>query len=194
MDQFEMVPRYKHREMMPNAAGVYGIYSEGSGKWYIGKSVCIKRRIADHLRSLRLNKHRNHALQNSYNKYAGMCFYVCVLELCDSIVASEKERTWIPRCYSYTNGFNMTDGGENGSHNAFVRHKISKSLKGRKRPPFSAEWRKNMSNERKKRTMSPEVRAKISASLKGRVFSDEWRAKLSAGQKRSRCVNEGGAI
>ena len=167
------------REKIPSSCGVYGLYIEPSGRWYVGKSVSVKRRLCRHFSQLRRGVHKNAMMQSSYNKHNRCGLFACMLEECRPGQASIRERVWVKRIGSYGGGFNMTDGGENGTHCESVRRKISASLIGRKRPPFSDEWRRNMSEERKTRHMSQAVRDKISQRLKGRVFTDEWKRKIS---------------
>lgn len=47
------------------------------------------------------------------------------------------------------------------------RKNISEALKGRKRPPFSKEWRERMSKNRKGKKFGEEHRKRISEGLKG---------------------------
>ena len=84
---------------------------------------------------------------------------------------NQREIFWIAYHGSYGRGFNLTKGGDGGS--PFLNHKhtdeakkkiskagkgkaksqdhkdkIGKSKEGKKRSPFSVEWRKNMSNSK----------------------------------------------
>jgi hypothetical protein len=64
--------------------------------------------------------------------------------------------------------------------------KVSNSLKGRKRKPFSIEHCRNISKAKKGISLKPlsdEHRKKLSEAAKGRVFSDSHRAKLSEAKR-----------
>jgi predicted GIY-YIG superfamily endonuclease len=49
--------------------GVYIINNKLNGHNYIGSSINIKQRFAQHKSTLRHNTHRNQHLQNAWNKY-----------------------------------------------------------------------------------------------------------------------------
>lgn len=50
-------------------AGVYQIYNKETNKRYIGSSINIERRLKEHKRNLKANRHSNQHLQNAWNKY-----------------------------------------------------------------------------------------------------------------------------
>lgn len=52
-----------------DVSGVYKIVNVATKKCYVGQSVNIKKRVKEHFRLLRNNKHTNPRLQNSFNKY-----------------------------------------------------------------------------------------------------------------------------
>lgn len=98
---------------------IYLIRSKVNKKVYIGKTMDSIKRLPQHKRKLKINKHHNRYLQRHYNKYTNGnfedVFEYTILE--DSIKESEigeRERYWIS-VYDATNrkkGFNMTIGGE----------------------------------------------------------------------------------
>jgi group I intron endonuclease len=49
--------------------GIYRITNLATQECYVGQSRNLKKRIADHFRLLRLNKHPNSRLQSAYNTY-----------------------------------------------------------------------------------------------------------------------------
>ena len=72
-----------------------------------------------------------------------------------------------------------------------ARRKLSESLKGRKRPPFSEEWKRKLSESHKMKIseshkgskMSEEQKRKISEAKKGSHHSEETRMKMSLARK-----------
>jgi predicted GIY-YIG superfamily endonuclease len=64
-----------------------------------------------------------------------------------------------------------------------TKAKMSATTKGRKRPPFSDEWKENIRIGMKNVTPSPEARAKISKANKGRIKSPEECANISKAKK-----------
>jgi very-short-patch-repair endonuclease len=71
-----------------------------------------------------------------------------------------------------------------------TRRKMSLARKGKKRPPFSDEWKRNMSIGMKGRRNSEETREKISDSLKGLIRTPEHCANISAAKKGMRLSEE----
>ena len=58
-----------------DVCGIYKIVNTKNNHCYVGQSIRAKKRIKEHFRLLRLNKHTNQHLQNSYNKYGADSFY-----------------------------------------------------------------------------------------------------------------------
>lgn len=50
-------------------SGVYQIYNTETNKRYIGSSIDVQRRLKEHLRNLKANRHCNQHLQNAWNRY-----------------------------------------------------------------------------------------------------------------------------
>jgi group I intron endonuclease len=161
-------------------AGIYCIENTINNKKYIGKSKNINNRFRYHKRKLKNNIHENSHLQNSWNKYGSDCFLFYVIEECDELVLSEKEKSYIIHFNSKNNGYNLTDGGE-GVLNpcSETRKRMSDAQKGKK---VSSETKallsivhKNISNETRqkmrdaKAKMSEDTRRKISEAGKGRT-------------------------
>ncbi len=64
--------------------GIYKIVNKKTNQCYVGQSANIKKRLSEHFRLLRLNKHTNNHLQNSYNKYGSNNFVGEVEIECES--------------------------------------------------------------------------------------------------------------
>lgn len=82
------------------------------------------------------------------------------------------------------------------SHTQEHKDKIAASLKGRKRPPFSEEWKKNMGNASRGRTYikTEETKRKISEGNKGKKLSEEHKRKISEANKgRNKGIKKGPA-
>ncbi len=78
-----------------NTSGIYSIYNTINGSYYVGSSVCIKNRLTEHKRQLRLGIHHNNHLQASYNKYGKDVFLFEVIEYCDTQILLWLESYWI---------------------------------------------------------------------------------------------------
>lgn len=57
-----------------DVCGLYKLVNKVTGQCYVGQSQRVKKRIKEHFRLLRLNKHSNPHLQNAYNKYGADSF------------------------------------------------------------------------------------------------------------------------
>jgi group I intron endonuclease len=58
-----------------DVCGIYKIVNKVTGQCYVGQSQRVKKRLKEHFRLLRWNKHTNPHLQNAYNKYGASAFY-----------------------------------------------------------------------------------------------------------------------
>lgn len=107
-------------------SGIYVIQCMTTGKCYIGQSKDIHNRLLSHKASLKINKHRNPKLQNSYNKYGENNFSYNTLILCDIDVIDIHEVFYIKLFDSIVNGFNLESGGNlNKTISSEARYKMS---------------------------------------------------------------------
>lgn len=58
-----------------DVCGIYKLVNRITGQCYVGQSQRAKKRIKEHFRLLRQNRHTNPHLQNAYNKYGADAFY-----------------------------------------------------------------------------------------------------------------------
>lgn len=68
-----------------NTCGIYKIVNKATGQCYVGQSQRVEKRIKEHFRLLRWNKHQNQHLQNSYNKYGAENFYGSIEVECSDL-------------------------------------------------------------------------------------------------------------
>jgi len=75
-----------HKNIKNNTtnAGIYKITCTVNKRFYIGSSIEIKTRIRSHFNNLRINKHINKSLQNTYNKYGELSFKIECIECVDN--------------------------------------------------------------------------------------------------------------
>jgi hypothetical protein len=97
--------------------GIYALII--NGRYYIGKDVMIhnQKRIKEHLWLLNKGEHYNIHLQRAYFKYNKEITWLIVEEHeeISNVDLSILERKMIHKFDSYTNGYNMTLGGEGAS-------------------------------------------------------------------------------
>lgn len=58
-----------------DVCGIYKIVNTATGQCYVGQSQRVQKRIREHFRLLRGDKHPNQHLQHAYNKYGAAMFY-----------------------------------------------------------------------------------------------------------------------
>lgn len=68
-----------------DVCGIYKLVNTATGQCYVGQSQRVQKRIKEHFRLLRLNKHTNQHLQNAYNKYGPLAFYGAVEVECQDL-------------------------------------------------------------------------------------------------------------
>lgn len=89
--------------------GIYKITNQVNGKVYIGQSVNIKHRWAEHRRRYENGKE---ILYQAMRKYGIENFIFEILEECKVEDLDVKEQYYIQKYNSYNNGYNMTIGGQ----------------------------------------------------------------------------------
>ena len=66
-------------------AGIYKLLNKNTNTCYVGQSQRVKKRIKEHFRLLRWNKHPNPKLQNAYNKHGHDSFSWEIEAQCDDV-------------------------------------------------------------------------------------------------------------
>lgn len=108
--------------------GIYCIENLVNGKKYIGQSIDVKRRFAQHKRSSNIK--RNYFLYQSFEKYGIENFKFYTLEECDVDLLNDKEKYWIEYYNTYVKGYNMTLGGDCSKNKGSekLRNKLPKNI------------------------------------------------------------------
>ncbi len=175
-------------------SGVYGIFHEPSGTVYIGQSKNIRVRFVTHKKNLLENRHINPILQRTWNKYPSEQFEFRLLALIEPPLL-EAEAAYA--ALYEERGYTLMNIGRPGYGAPFMdeptRHKISRTMKGRKRTPESIakgaasqkgkgvteEFRQKMRDTHTGRKLPREQVEKIRQSNTGKVRSLEQRQKMS---------------
>lgn len=150
----------------------------------------INVRWKEHRNCLNGNRHRNEHLQRAWNKYGIDNFKFNILFYTDEINARMFEQRTLDRIKPEYN-IEKEVNGVGCRRSEETKRKVSKTLTGRKRKPFSEETKLRMSKAKKGNKyrlgtkQSAEARAKITAALTGeknhnfgRDFSEEHRQKI----------------
>ena len=180
-------------------SAIYSIRNTGTGQVYIGSASDYKNRWLRHLSDLRLNRHTNARLQNSFNKYGETSFEFAVVEpvknKADLLAREQFHMDLVGACGP--DGFNILRkaGSPAGMKlSAATKERIRLAGIGR---IFSAETRAKISSAQKGKvipepaklhlrninlgkTHSEETKARISQSQKGRIISPETKARRVA--------------
>ena len=127
---------YKNSELN-NKSGIYQIRNIINNKIYIGSTKNLNRRRKEHFGLLRLNKHCNTKLQNSFNKYGKENFIFEVVEFCEIEYLTECEQYWIDKLNVFKNGYNenpranmppILKGELNGMYNRYHTEESKKLM------------------------------------------------------------------
>ena len=150
-------------------SGIYKITNTVNGKFYIGSSVNIDRRLNEHKSMLVGGTHRNPILQRAWDKHGGDKFTFEVIEECvnDQKVCFEREQYYLDLFKPFLEiGYNIemkASGGDTFTLNPnkeAIREKIRILNMGDKNGMFG-------------RTHSPDAIEKQKAKAQGR-FSLQW--------------------
>lgn len=150
--------------------GIYCIENKVNHMKYIGQSINIRKRWAEHKRDLRKSKHTNDHLQKAWDKYGDNAFIFSILEICDRSLLNEREIYWVNAYDSMSKslGYNIATPGDapmkSRNHSVLSKRKMSESRKGN----CSGENNGFYGNKHSKETLD-----KISKSLKGRFVGEK---------------------
>lgn len=163
---------------------VYQIRNPINGKVYIGQTIqSLKKRKKDHRSGIK--KFPALAIYRAFVKYGFDSFEWSILFYATNkaeLDEAEKQIIAVKKSMSPKYGYNMTFGGEGGSHPPEIRKQISKSLKGR---IFSEETRRRLSDALKGKYIGKK------ASFWGKKHSSETKLKMGQAQTGSKNHNFG---
>lgn len=158
--------------------GIYQIENTVTGARYIGRTVNLVRRQAEHLAELRSGWHYNTKLQRSFSKHGENVFrFKLLVSVRNENLRRALEQTWLDHA----------PGAYNLSRSADTPTKAGSKL--------SPQHKRRLAAILTARNKSPEHRARISAVLRGprpqcvgRKRPAEWRAKLAKACEKARAV------
>lgn len=159
-------------------SGIYGIFCEANSRVYIGSSIDIAERVSHHMGMLRRGSHHNIYLQRAWDKYGEESFTTKVIEQVGDISElQEREQYWIDKYCSLSreNGFNISPKAQSQTgyrHTPDTKRKMSKSLKGVKKPEG---FGKKVSESLKRAGIRPSREALEKAAKTNRPYPEAFR-------------------
>lgn len=94
---------------------IYKITNKINGKSYIGQTIqSVKERFYQHCATKCSQAVLNMAIHKVINKYGKSNFTIEVIEEVESANLNDREKYWIKYYDSYNNGYNSTEGGQDG--------------------------------------------------------------------------------
>ena len=125
----------EYKLLTQNIIGIYAFHNLKTGKYYIGQSKNIRKRLLKHLQHVK-NKW-NYPLYDSINKYGFENFEFLILEETTEENLDIREKYWIEHYKSFENGYNLTSGGkgtEYYKHTDITKKKIGNTLQSNLNP------------------------------------------------------------
>lgn len=152
---------------LTNVWGIYKILNIKNGKFYIGSSINLRKRLYEHYRELNLGIHCNKHLQSSWIKYGKEGFKFQILKTIEDtsnftnedLRKLETDYIIKTQCYKDSIGYNIVPGGIgtlNLQCSEETKRKISESNKGK------LAWNKGikMSEEQKTKLSKSKIKSK----------------------------------
>ena len=94
---------------------IYKVTNTINGKYYIGQTIQnVKERFYQHCATKCSQAILNMVIHKAINKYGKSNFTIEVIEEVESTNLNDRERYWIRYYDSYNNGYNSTEGGQDG--------------------------------------------------------------------------------
>lgn len=94
---------------------IYKITNKINGKSYIGQTIQnVKERFYQHCATKCSQAILNMVIHKAINKYGKSNFTIEVIEEVESTNLNDREKYWIRYYDSYNNGYNSTEGGQDG--------------------------------------------------------------------------------
>lgn len=144
-----------------NTVGVYTLVNHQAQQCYVGQSQRAEKRIREHFRLLRMNKHTNSRLQNAYNKYGADSFTSAIEVECSNpgdLDAIEEAFISGAAVFAYPASYNIAAFAKapmrGRTHDAASRARISA---GRKKTTFdygSEEYKARLVEAQRVRLMA----------------------------------------
>ena len=107
-------------DLLPRAAGVYGMWNRATRMWNVGQSADVHKRCLGHAKQLQARKASNHRIQRDIDRHGADAFFYMVLELAIETDPKTRQRElnqleiwWVVqlRAHDERFGYNAEEGG-----------------------------------------------------------------------------------
>ena len=107
-------------DLLPRAAGVYGMWNRATRMWNVGQSADVHKRCLGHAKQLQARKASNHRIQRDIDRHGADAFFYMVLELAIETDPKTRQRElnqleiwWVVqlRAHDERFGYNADAGG-----------------------------------------------------------------------------------
>lgn len=156
-------------------SGIYKIINKINGKYYLGSSKIVYRRLNEHITYLIGNYHYNYHLQNAWNMYDEDNFYFIILNQVNSYLLFDAEQSYL-NDINKEESYNKSFIANRPEMNVDTRLKLSRSHKGKK---LSDETKEKLRKKMTGHKFPAEFGKKVSDRLKGKPRPIEFGKKLS---------------
>jgi group I intron endonuclease len=186
-------------------SGIYEIWNDVTGDFYIGQAKDIEYRWRDHWWTLQRGRHDNPRLQNAFNKYGQRHFVFFVLEECPVSNLDVQEEAWWDLLQPAYNCIKPNSQKYGPTPTLESNLKRSQTLKGHPVTPEQVQKQKETMQKKKEegwvnplkgtktgkpgtmlgKHLSESIKEKLRISNTGKKLSQETKDKISrAGQGR----------
>lgn len=111
----------KKKEHRKEICSIYKITNKLNGKCYIGQSIDIHHRWYTHKNPKTWVADKGKVLYRAFVKYGIENFTFEIIEECPRKQLDIREKYWVRYFDSYSNGYNMTKGGQGNNHRDWLR-------------------------------------------------------------------------
>jgi len=164
---------------------IYALRLIGTGRFYVGQTTCLRKRIGEHRTCARVRPRSSPKLYNAIRKYGEEAFELTVLAFADACHLCELELYYIRSLKAVEDGFNIclhpTQSFLGRHHTEEHKARMSALKKGVPRPPHVAEAVKKALTGK---TQTLEHRIKNSQGARGIPKTEETKAKMRAAAQR----------
>ena len=174
-------------------SGIYLWENKENGKFYIGSSIDLSRRLASYYNLNHLAKYRTRYINNALLKAGYSAFRLYILEYCDKEILIQREQYYFDLFQPVYNICTTAGSTLGRLHSEEAKERISESKLNTNTGENNHFYGKIHSEEAKLKMvdskiasiLSSETKGKISKTKTGRKFTEEHRANLSLAKKNS---------